>query len=125
MEDKNISIDNVPKKLYHIVPINLFKKYTDSKGTYDPRNRDDFGKNANYVHTTPSIEQINEHLTYLKQIPEKDFYLLEIDIKKLKPKKITYFDVDGRIYHHLWCSLNKESYTKRIVRKNINGEIIL
>lgn len=125
MEEKEINIDKIPKNLYHIVPINLFKKYTNSKKEYDPRNKKDFGKNSPYIHTTPSIEQMNQHLSYLKQIPDKEFYLLKININKLNPKKITYVKSNENIYHHLWCSLNKEAYTKKIVKKNLAGEIIL
>ncbi len=114
-----------PKKLYHIVPINLFKEYTDFQGTYDPRNRVDFGKNSSYVHTTPSIEQINEHLNYLNEILDDEFCLLEIDVDKLDQSMITYVKFEDRMYYHIWSSLAKSSYTNRIVKKNLEGKIAL
>ena len=122
-EEKEIDIEKVPKILYHIVPIQIFKKYTNFFGTYNPRNRYDFGNNSPFVHTTPSINQINKHLPYLKQIQDKEFYLLEINISKLKPKRITFTKFKGQVYHHLWCSLKKNSFKKRIVKKNKKGEI--
>lgn len=125
MEDKNISIEKCPKKLYHIVPISIFKKYTNRKGEYDPRNKIDTGKNSPYVHTTPSIDQMNKHLIYLRELPDKHFYLLEIDIAKLNPDKVTYTKFEDRIYHHLWCPLNRSSYTMKIVEKDSQGQIIL
>ena len=125
MEEVTIQLDQVPEKVYHIVPIRLFEKYTNQEWIYDPRNREDFGKNAPFVHTTPTIEQMNQHLSYLKELTDREFYLLEIETRKLYNPKITYAQFQNRIYHHLWCALDIESYTKRIVKKDSKNEIDL
>ena len=125
MEEFAITLDQVPEKVYHVVPISLFEKYTNLDWVYDPRNRTDFGKDKPFVHTTPSIEQMNQSLTYLKELTDREFYLLEIETRKLDHPKITYAQFQDRIYHHLWCALNIESYTKRVVKKDSKNEINL
>lgn len=116
MEELVISIDQVPEKVYHIVPVNFFEKYSE-QWIYDPRNRDDFGKNSPFIHTTPSIQQMQNHLWYLQELVDHEFYLLEIDTKKLHNPKVTYIQSQDRIYHHLWCALPIDSYTKYLVKK--------
>ena len=125
MEEKSIHIDQVPEKVYHIVPISLFEQYTNNEWLYDPRNRKDFGKNSPFIHTTPTIEQMNQSLSYLKELTDREFYLLEIKTRKLHNPKITYAQFQNRIYHHLRCALDIESYTKKIVKKDSKNEISL
>lgn len=124
-KEKIIAVEEVPSKLYHIVPISLFEEYTDEQGNYDPRNKPDFGGEAPYVHTTPTIEQMNDCLDYLHQLKDKVFYLLEIEVEKLAPLKITYAQFEDRIYHHLWTVLKVGSYVKKKVEKDENGNIRL
>ena len=122
-KEKKVKKKDLPRKVYHLVPIKILKKYTNLFGTYDPRNKPDFGNNSPFIHTTPSVKQINKHLPYLKQIKDRKFSLLEIDVLKLDSDKITYNKFNGQTYHHLWFPLKKSFYTKRIVSKNRKGEI--
>ena len=75
MVEQPIKKEEIPETIYHIVPIKIFKKYSDKKGTYDPRNKLDFGKNSPFIHTTPTIEQIKKYLTYFKKSLIKNFIL--------------------------------------------------
>lgn len=110
MNEQSIPIKNVPKTLFHIVPKEIFLKYTNTQEVYDPRNREDFGKNSPYIHTTPSVEQMNSHLSYLEELPGEEFYLLEITISKLNPEKVTFVQYKDRIYHHVWSALPQGTY---------------
>ena len=117
MVEQPIKKEEIPETIYHIVPIKIFKKYSDKKGTYDPRNKIDFVKNSPFIHTTPTIEQIKKYLTYFQEIPDKRFYLLKINTEKLNIEKMTYLKTNNLIFHHIWEPLKKEQYTKKIVRK--------
>ncbi|HJO93728.1 MAG TPA: hypothetical protein QF753_10040 [Victivallales bacterium] len=122
-DEPEIKLEEVPEKLYHIVPIKKFQNYTDIDGNYDSRNRNDFGGNVPFIHTAPSIEQINKHLSYFHHLSDKRFYLLEIKASDLKDMKVTYNMVEDRIYHHLWDALNKNCYKVFLAEKDENKKL--
>lgn len=123
-DEPQIEPEDLPEFLYHIVPINIFQDNTDIDGNYDPRNNSKFGGNSPFIHTTPSIEQINKYLSYFHHLTEKQFYLIEIQTSDLKIVKATYNEIEGMIYHHLWGALNKGSYRVFLSEKDENQNLI-
>lgn len=124
MEGTEISINKVPQKVFHIVSKRMFDTFIDENETYDPRFQEEFGGNAPYVHTSPTLKQMNVYIPLLEQLQDKEFYLLTIDVEKLSPEKVKYIEFDTRRYYHFWCAIPKEAYTKRLLIKDSEGKIL-
>ncbi|GAB7230318.1 hypothetical protein VrSk94_40120 [Vibrio rotiferianus] len=121
--DVTVSKTDLPEELIHIVPIDLYHRFTDCNGVYDPRNKFEFGGNSPFIHTTPSIEQLTKYLSYYKAIDDPEFYLIKISTSMLGDERFTYRTENGRVYHHLWCSLSQDSFRRFLVSKSEGGDL--
>ena len=96
--------------VYHIITKENLDRDTDSEGTYQPT------KGVSFIHTTPSIEQLSL-VDKLRELKNEEVYLLKIDLKKINRANIQIsISKDGnRKYHHIYCPLKKDVYTKELV----------
>lgn len=125
IEIKDIS--SLPDFLYHLVPLKLFSQYLNQKGDYDCRNRKEWGRNAPFIHTSPTRKQLKEKIADVNWINyplEEKFLLLEIDPRAVKAR-ITYSMINGHIYHHIWKELPKGSFTTLEVIRSQDGKFLV
>ena len=99
-----------PEYFFHLVPFDVYDGSTDRSGYYDPRGLQHFGGGAPFIHTTPSLHQIEFELPYFQQLEAGDFWMLTIFRERLDGIKITVFEENDVIYHHLWGGLVRETY---------------
>lgn len=120
-------ISTLPKFLYHLVPEKLFDKFTDGKGNYDCRNKEEWGGNSPFIHTSPTKKQLKERVADMNWITypmEEKFLLLEIDPQKFKAK-FTYVIINSNIYHHIWGKLPQNSFKILWVKRSKDGKFLL
>ncbi|MFA4890962.1 MAG: hypothetical protein WC604_01225 [Candidatus Gracilibacteria bacterium] len=117
----------VPKFLYHLVPEILFKKFADSEGNYNCRNKKEWGKNSSFIHTSPTKKQLKEkvaNINWINYPREEKFLLLKINTQNIKAK-FTYTIINGSIYHHIWSKLPKNSFKVLKVKRGRNGKFLI
>ena len=117
----------LPKKLYHLVPKKLFDKFCNGKGDYDCRNREEWGGDSPFIHTSPTKKQLKERvadMNWATYPPEEKFLLLEIDPQKIKAK-FTYAIINGYTYHHIWSNLPKNSFSIFTVDRSRDGKFLI
>lgn len=116
----------LPKRLYHLVPKNIYDKYTDSNKNYDCRNTSEWGHNSNFIHTATTLKILAERVFKGKGIEfpaDVEFIILIIDTKKIK-SKFSFAEFNGTRYFHIWGSIPKEAYKIKEVRRAKNGDFI-
>ena len=116
----------LPKSVFHLVPKELFDKFTDETGNYDCRHKKEWGNGSPFIHTTPTKKQLKERvadINWSKYPTEEKFVLLEINTKKIVGK-ITYSVINGNIYHHIWSPLPKESFQISEVSRSKDGKFL-
>jgi len=126
-EIKIIDLLSSPKFLYHLVPRRLLSILVDDLGNYDCRNKKEWGKESPFIHTSPSKKQLKERVADGNQIyfPKgEDFLLLVINPKKVRDR-VTYTDINGFIYHHIWGILPKESFEVVEVERDEEGRFLI
>lgn len=102
----------LPKFIYHLVPKKFFNDFVDNEGSYDCRNKKEWGRNSAFIHTTPTKKQLKEKVVdaNFDRFPASEKYLLlEIATSKIKAK-ITEVKINNSTYHHIWGSLPADSY---------------
>lgn len=112
----------IPYKLFHLVPKDLFLRYSDS-GNYDCRKKQEWGRNSDFVHTTTTRQDLKEKVADInwKNYPkETEFILLIIDTNKIK-SDFTYVIYNGTVYYHIWGSLPKNSFEISDITRNGDG----
>lgn len=117
----------LPKSLYHLVPQKLFNKFTDDKGNYDCRNKEEWGRNSPFIHTSLTKKQLKERITDINWINyplEEKFLLLEINSRDIKTK-FTYVVINGYTYHHIWGKLPKDSFRIFKVDRSQDGKFLI
>lgn len=125
IEIKDVS--TLPKILYHLVPQKFFNEFVDNKGNYDCRNKEEWGRNSPFVHTSPTKKQLKERvadINWANYPLEEKFLLLEIDPKKIAAK-FTYSVVNGYTYHHIWGALPKDSFKVFEVKHSQDGKFLI
>jgi uncharacterized protein (DUF952 family) len=126
MSDKEIKVTDgagVPKNLFHLVPEELFSRYLDESGNYDCRNRQEWGKDSDFIHTTTTRKDLKEKVADVnwKNYPkEMGFVLLKINSGKIG-SYLTYAEYDGTIYYHIWGNLPADSFEVIEVTRNDDG----
>ena len=123
-ENKIIDFKSVPKQLYHLVPQDIFFKFTDKKGSYDCRNKSEWGMNESFIHTSNTKKILKERVADGKWrgYPlDTNFVLLKINKIKIKNVKITYAEYNGIKYYHIWSALPKNSIMVSKVTRNKDG----
>lgn len=123
VQEISTKVSDLPDRIYHIVPDAIFSLCTDELGQYDPRNLNDFGGNAPYIHTTPSIKIMEERLGYFSNLEPGEYLLLEIYSKQLGDMKLTYSKYGEVDYHHLWGALGTEMFSKFRIEKTQEARI--
>ncbi|MFA6097397.1 MAG: hypothetical protein WC788_07270 [Candidatus Paceibacterota bacterium] len=117
--DKNI----VPKVLFHLVPKNLFLKYLSQNGDYDCRNKEEWGMNSKFIHTTTRRKDLKEQIADVKwkNYPrEREFVMLKIYSNRIK-SDLTYAIYDSITYYHIWEALANNSFEVIDVNRNDDG----
>lgn len=118
---------DLPEKIYHLVPISFFEKYSDIEGNYDCRNKADWGMNSPFIHTTPNTIQLKQFVAdpnwSNRPLVEK-FVLLEIQTKLLECK-ITYTIINENIYHHIWGGLLAKLFITKEVARDADGKFLI
>ena len=99
-----------PDFFFHLAPFDIYDSSTDRSGYYDPRGLQHFGGGAPFIHTTPSLHQIEQSLPFFQKLETGDFWLLTIFRKRLDGMKITQHMENDLVYHHLWGGLAREAY---------------
>lgn len=125
IEIKDIS--TMPKFLYHLVPKIFFDKFTNDEGNYDCRNKEEWGRNLPFIHTSPTKKQLKERVADINWINyslEEKFLLLEINSRDIKAK-FTYTVINGHIYHHIWSGIPKGSYRIFEVERSPDGKFLI
>lgn len=125
MEIKIKNFSELPKFIYHLVPENIFNNFIDKEGNYDCRNKEEWGNNSPFIHTSPNKKQLKERVADINwsNFPrEQKFLLLEINSEKLKNTKITYSVINGFVYHHIWGPLLRGSFGIFKVDRFQNGK---
>lgn len=113
----------IPLELLHLVPKKLFAQYLNEKGNYDCRNKQEWGMNSDFIHTTSTRKDLKEKVAdqNWKNYPkETEFVLLRIDSGKIE-SKFTYAVYNGTTYYHIWGSLPKDSFEVIEVTRNNDG----
>lgn len=113
----------IPQILFHLVPKKLFSKYLDKNGNYDCRNKQEWGMNSDFIHTTTTRKDLKEKVAdqNWKNYPkETEFVLLRIDSDKIE-SEFTYAVYNGTTYYHIWGPLPKDSYEMIEVTRNDDG----
>lgn len=117
----------LPNRLYHLVPKKLFNKFVDNKGGYDCRNKEEWGKNSPFIHTSPTKKQLKERVADMNWVDyhvEEKFLLLEIDPQQIKVN-FTYVVIKGYIYHHIWGKLPNDSFNILQVNRSPDGKFLI
>jgi len=112
IEIKDISA--LPKFLYHLIPKKHFDKFTDGEGSYDCRNKEKWGRNSPFIHTSPTKKQLKVRVADMNWVNyplAEKFLFLEIDPQKVKVK-FTYAIINGCTYHHIWACRRKATLVK-------------
>jgi|GEM_PF-6900950 hypothetical protein len=60
LENKVTDRNIVPQKLFHLVPKKLFAEYLDQEGNYNCRNKQEWGMNSDFIHTTMTRRDLKE-----------------------------------------------------------------
>lgn len=126
VEIKNFS--ELPKFIYHLVPENLFNNFIDKEENYDCRNKEEWGNNSPFIHTSPNKKQLKERVADINwsNLPiEQKFLLLEINSEKLKNAKITCSAINSFTYHHIWGPLPRGSFRIFKVDRSQNGKFLI
>lgn len=126
-ENKIEDISILPSFLYHLVPKKLFDKFTDDKGNYDCRNKNEWGRNSCFIHTSPTKKQLKERVADMNWVNyplEEKFLLLKIDSRKVKAK-FTYAIINGYTYHHIWGELHRDSFRIFKVDRSRDGKFLI
>lgn len=113
----------IPIELYHLVPKKLFTEYLDQEENYNCRNKQEWGMNSDFIHTTSTRKDLKEKVADMnwKNYPkEKEFVLLQIDSSKIE-SKFTYAVYDGTTYYHIWGALPKDSFEVIEITRNEDG----
>ncbi|MAG28970.1 hypothetical protein CL632_02390 [bacterium] len=117
----------LPKLLYHLVPKKFFVEFTDSNGSYDCRNKEEWGSNSPFIHTSPSKKQLKEKVADINwanyPIQEK-FVLLEIKAQDIKAK-VTCAVIKDCVYHHIWGKLPKDLFRVFKVDRSEDGRFLI
>jgi uncharacterized protein (DUF952 family) len=126
-QELKIEKSELPKILYHLVPKNLFIRFVDSVGSYDCRNKEEWGRNSPFIHTSPTKKQLKERvadMNWATYPAEEKFLLLEIDPQNIKAK-FTYSITNGYTYHHIWGALPKNSFVAIEVERDKDGRFLI
>jgi len=118
---------NLPSRLYHLVPEKLFDEFIDDKGSYDCRNKEKWGRNSPFIHTSPTKRQLKERVADMNWATypvEEKFLLLEIDPRRIRAK-FTYVIVNGHRYHHIWGELPRNSFRIFEVNRSRDGKFLI
>lgn len=130
MTTQEIDIKDIlisPNRLYHLVPKKIFDEFSDNKGGYDCRNKEEWGRNSPFIHTSPTKKQLEERVADINWVTypvEEKFLLLEIDPQKVKAK-FTYVIINGYTYHHIWGKLPQNSFKILRVKRSKDGKFLL
>lgn len=126
-EIKIKAIQTLPRFLYHLVPEEFFDKFINTKGSYDCRNKKEWGKSFPFIHTSPTTKQLKERvadISWSNYPLEEKFLLLKIDSRKIKAK-FTYAIIEGYIYHHIWGELPRNSFRTIKVVRSQKGKFLI
>jgi len=113
----------IPQELFHLVPKELFSKYLDENGDYDCRNKQEWGMNSDFIHTTTTRKDLKEKVADMnwKSYPKEiEFVLLKIDSSKIG-SNFTYAIYNGTIYYHVWGHFPKNSFDVINITRNDDG----
>lgn len=127
MQEIKISANLLPETLYHLVPKSLFLKFTDKHGNYDCRNKVEWGKNSNFIHTATTKKQLKERVADINwaNYPLKETFLL-LEINRLKiDSSFTYVIENGTTYYHIWGNLPNESFSILDVARSEDGKFLI
>ncbi|PIX11392.1 hypothetical protein COZ73_02785 [Candidatus Falkowbacteria bacterium CG_4_8_14_3_um_filter_36_11] len=117
----------LPKHLYHLVPKKFFDKFSDGKGNYDCRNKEEWGRNSPFIHTSPTKKQLKERVADINWAiypMEEKFLLLKIKPQKIKAR-FTYTIINGYTYHHIWSELPDSSFSVIKVSRSHDGKFLI
>lgn len=117
----------LPDKLYHLVPEIILKKYLDIDGNYDCRNKNDWGNNTPFIHTTTTKKNLKNKIAdpnWSYYPNKKKFLLLEIYPNKIKDK-FTYSKFGKDKYYHIWGKLSKNSFKIIKVKRDLDGKFLI
>jgi len=125
-EEIQVKKNQVPEVLYHMVPNDLFLKFTQKDGTYNCRNQNEWGHASPFIHTTTTLQILKNRVAgNWKDYPlDKKFVLLTIDVSKLD-SKFTFAEYNGIKYFHIWGSLPPESFSVSEADRNPDGSFAL
>ena len=100
-----------PDFFFHLVPFEVYDSSTDRSGYYDPRGLQHFGGGAPFLFIPHQVYiKLNRTCLFFKKLEIGDFWLLTIFRKRLDGMKITQYEENDLVYHHLWGGLAREAY---------------
>lgn len=116
----------IPRIVYHMVPENLWHRFTDSQGAYDCRNQKDWGNNSPFIHTTSTIKDLKERVAPNWETYPKDtvFVLFQINTDKISGK-FSYTIQNKVTYFHIWAALPRDSFVTSKVERDVEGKFLL
>lgn len=116
---------DIPVLLYHVVPVEFFVRFSSKNETYDCRNRSEWGGNAPFIHTTSTLQDLQNKVApnWEKYPLDINFLLLTINTSKLKAK-FTFAIQNDVTYFHIWGSLPRNSFSTNEIKRDEVGKLI-